>query len=198
MMPRLWAARPSSGGSSGADRTNASLVHTRQQSSVFATRPNALPSSSRRAESDGCRPPRSQVVIVMAAFALALAMLLGVVALCGMLRSESPRPHSHSLQPALTSLGPALTSLGSELTVSVNQSYVVNGPSKTCPRAFGDAVLPQSPATAVAALGVVAAVVAVAGWLVPHVVPAGRDPPRGPAAFLTGQELLTRFCLARR
>jgi len=125
----------------------------------------------------------------MAAIALALAMLLGVVAVCGLLWFVSPGPHSPQ---------PLLTSLDSELTVGVDQPYVDNGPSKACRTGFADAVLPQSLATAIAALGVVAAVVAAAGWLAPRAAPAGRDPPWGPAIFLTGQDLLTRFCLARR
>ena len=125
----------------------------------------------------------------MAAIATALAVLLAVVAHCGLLRSASPGAHAPQ---------PLLTTLRSELTVNADHPYVDNGPSKGCSKAFADAVLPQSPVTAVAALSVLPAVVTVAGWLATRVVPAGRDPPRGLTAALTGQDLLTRFCLARR
>lgn len=138
---------------------------------------------------DAGRPPRPQVVIGIATIALALAMLFGVVAVCGLLRPGHPGPHSPRS---------SLTSLDSQLTVSVDQPYVDNGRWKACRKAFAEAMLPQPPVTALAAFGMVAAVVAVAGWRTPRVVPAGRDPPRGLAPFRTGQDLLTRFCLARR
>ncbi|WP_232009980.1 hypothetical protein [Mycobacterium intracellulare] len=64
--------------------------------------------------------------------------------------------------------------------------------------AFAATVLPNSPSTALAALGLVVAVVAIAALLAQHVVLAGRGPPRGFPAALTGQDLLTRFCLSRR
>ena len=136
---------------------------------------------------DASRPPRSQVVIVIAAITLALAMLLGIVAVCGLLRSPHPGLHS-----------PRLSLTNDQLTVSVDQPYADTGSSKACRKAFGDAVLLPSPATALAGLGVVAAAGVITRRLARRLETFGRDPPRGPATFLTGQGLLTRLCLARR
>jgi hypothetical protein len=138
---------------------------------------------------DASRPSRLRSALAMAAIATALAMLLGLAALCGPLRSA----RSAANPPQLS-----LTTLRSELAVTVDHPYLGNRPSKPCQKVFAFAVLPQSPASAVAMQGVVVAVVAILGWLASRVVPAGRDPPRGLAAALTGQDLLTRFCLARR
>ena len=140
--------------------------------------------------SDACRLARLRAVTAMAAIATALAMLLAIVALCGLLRSPLSGP------PLPQTL---LTSLGSDVAVNIDHQPTVNkGPSKACRKAVVAAVISSSPTTVLAALGVAAAVVVVAGWLAPRVVPAGRDPPRESAIFLTGQEILTRFCLTRR
>jgi hypothetical protein len=133
--------------------------------------------------------PRLRSVIVMAAIATAAAMWVLVIGGHSELRSESPVSHPpHAL----------LTSLGSEFTVNIAHPHLVNDTSTAHHEAFATAVLPESPTTAMAALGVVVAVVAVTGWLAQRVVLAGRGPPRGLASVLTGQDLLTRFCLSRR
>ncbi len=107
------------------------------------------------------------------------------------LRSESSAPHpAHTF---VTSLG------GGEYTINVDHPHLVDGDSLGAhPEAFAAAVLPNSSSTALAALGFVVAVVAVAALLAHRVVLAGRGPPRGLAPALTGQDLLTRFCLSRR
>ncbi|ASQ89206.1 hypothetical protein AN931_23460 [Mycobacterium intracellulare subsp. chimaera] len=105
------------------------------------------------------------------------------------LRSESPAPHpAHSL----------VTSLGSEFTIDIAHPHLDSRSSVTHPEAFAAAVLPNSPATTAAALGVAVAVLVAVGLLWQRVMLAGRSPPGGLAAALTGQDLLTRFCLSRR
>lgn len=106
------------------------------------------------------------------------------------LRSESPAPHpAHAL----------VSSLGSEFTINIDHPHLYNYPSSAHHHeAFATAVLPHSPTTTFAALGVVVAAVAGVGLMRQQVMLAARGPPRGLAAALTGQDLLTRFCLSRR
>ncbi|WP_460691874.1 putative copper homeostasis (lipo)protein LpqS [Mycobacterium intracellulare] len=186
MMPRLLTARPMSG---RVSRASGSTCARREPTAVVGYL--AYPRRCDRGVvpiNDASRPPRSQLV-VLAAIVLALAMLLGFVAVCGLLRSAHPGPHS----PRLT-----LTSLGNQLTVSVDQPYMDTGSSKACRTAFDDAVLSPSPATVLAGWGVVAAAGAMTARQARRVETFGRDPPRGPATFLAGQGLLTRLCLSRR
>lgn len=134
--------------------------------------------------SDACRLPRLRSVIVIAA---AVWVLIGTAG-CELVRSASPAsdpPHA------------LLTSLGGEFTVTMDNAGLDRSWSHACPKTFTKVVLPR-PASALVALGVVVAGVAIAGSLAHLVLPAGRGPPRGLAAALTGQDLLTRFSLARR
>lgn len=59
------------------------------------------------------------------------------------------------------------------------------------------AALPPRAATALAALGLMAALAATTALLAPVVLPAMRGPPWVLAALLTGQQVLTRHCIAR-
>lgn len=94
---------------------------------------------------------------------------------------------------------PLLSSLGAEFAVNADHAHVVDGSTHSHhPEVFASAVLPQRAATALVALAVVVAALAVAGLLGTMVVPAGRGPPGAPARVVTGQHLLTRLCLARR
>lgn len=139
---------------------------------------------------DACRPPRLRSVGAVAAVAVAVAMWVLVIGGHSELRSESPASHpAHAL----------VTSLGNEFTINTEHAHLDNRSSSTHHHeAFATGVLPHSPATSFAALGVVAAAVLALGLLCQHVMLAGRSPPRGLAAALTGQDLLTRFCLSRR
>ncbi|MBI2702290.1 MAG: hypothetical protein HYX31_24755, partial [Mycobacterium sp.] len=86
-----------------------------------------------------------------------------------------------------------MASLGGEFTPDFDHPHLVVGDSSSShPEAFAAAVLPNSPATALVALGVVVAVVAAMGLWWQQVLLAGRSPPRGLAAVLAGQDLLTR------
>ncbi|WP_231588714.1 hypothetical protein [Mycobacterium nebraskense] len=92
-----------------------------------------------------------------------------------------------------------VTSLGSEFAVNVGHPHLSNGSSAAHHHeAFAIGVLPDGPATALVALGVVVAVVAAMGLWWQQVLLAGRSPPRGLAAVLAGQDLLTRLGLSRR
>ena len=120
------------------------------------------------------------------------AVMWGLVAVGahGGLLSE----HHHAAHPAHS----LLTSVGAEFAVDVGHTHLADGSgSSHHPEHFASAVLPRS-ATALAALGVVVAVLAVIGVLGGCVVSAGRGPPSGLALVITGRDRLTRFCLARR
>ncbi|WP_083212156.1 hypothetical protein [Mycobacterium intracellulare] len=106
-----------------------------------------------------------------------------------------PRPESLASDSSHT----VTTPVGGEFTIILDHPHLVDGDSWGIhPEAFAAGVLPNSSSAALAALGVVVAVVAVTAWLAQHLVLAGRGPPRGLATALTGQDLLTRFCLSRR
>lgn len=90
-----------------------------------------------------------------------------------------------------------VSSLGGEFTINANHAHIEN-PSATHHETFMTGVLPNAPVNAVAALSVVAAAVVAVGLFGQHLISGGRGPPRGLAAVLTGQDLLTRFCSSRR
>jgi hypothetical protein len=92
---------------------------------------------------------------------------------------------------------PSLSSLGSEFAVNAEYSRLVDGSSVACHEAVTTAVLPRS-ATASVGHGSVMAVLAITGWQAQPAVLAGRGPPGALGAARTGQDLLRRFCLARR
>jgi len=127
-----------------------------------------------------------------------LRFLVAAVAAVGMLaiaaHSDVLGPVSHSVQPAHA----VASSLGGEFAIPVGHPHVDNGPSDAHHEAFPAAMLTKSSLTNLVALGLVAALVIIAGSLAAGVVPVGRGPPGGPAGARTGQELLTRLCLSRR
>jgi hypothetical protein len=118
----------------------------------------------------------------------AAVAVIAVVGYCG-LNLSGPRP-SHTPR-ALSSW------LSSEFTVNAEHAHLVDGSPAACHGSVTTAVLPRS-GTASVARGAVTAVVAVTGWLAQPPVVAGRGPPRALGTALTGQDLLTRFCRARR
>ena len=91
----------------------------------------------------------------------------------------------------------ALTSLTGGSAVNADHTHVEHGSSLTCLELLASAVLPPLASTLVA-LGLLAAVATLAGLLVDRVVRSGRSPPRAVAAVITGRDVLTRFCVARR
>ncbi|KZS69258.1 hypothetical protein A4G26_26360 [Mycobacterium kansasii] len=105
-----------------------------------------------------------------------------------MLHSETHTRHpAHAL----------LSTVGGEFAVNVDHAHLFDGSSTDCHNVFATAVLPR-PATTLVALGAVAALIAITAALANLVVPAGRGPPKVPITALAGQDLLSRFCLARR
>lgn len=125
-----------------------------------------------------------------AGVAVAVAMWVLVFGGHSVLRSQVPASHpAHAL----------VASLGSQFAVNVDHPHVSKGsPTVEHHEAFAVGVLPNGPAAAVAALGVVVAVAAGASLVWQQNMLAGRGPPRGLRAALTGQDLLMRFCLSRR
>lgn len=126
-----------------------------------------------------CRSSAAAVVVVL------LVLLFGHSA---MLHSETHAPHPpHAL----------LSSLGGQVSVNTSHAHLLNGASAHCHNDFATAVLPRSSTTLVQ-LGVAAAVVAITTMLASLVASAGRGPPRTLASALVGQDISTRFCVARR
>jgi hypothetical protein len=123
---------------------------------------------------------------------IGLTAAVAVVAVVGYCGSNLSRPRASHATDAL------LTSLDSEFTVNAEHAHLVDGSSKACHESLTTAVLPRS-GTASIGIGAVMAVVANGGWLARPPVVAGRGPPRAAlGTALTGQDLLTRFCRARR
>jgi hypothetical protein len=118
----------------------------------------------------------------------AAVVLVAVVGHCGSNLSglrASDAPHA------------SLSSLSGELTVNPEHANLVDGSSMACHEMVTTAVLPRE-GTASVALGAVMAAVATTGRLAQPREVADRGPPRALGTALTGQDLLTRFCLARR
>ena len=90
------------------------------------------------------------------------------------------------------------TALDAERAVTLDHPHLVDGSDPSHhPEQYAAAVLPR-PATAVAALGVVMAMVVAVSALAPFVASGGRGPPLGLAPVVTGHDLLIRLCLSRR
>jgi lipoprotein LpqS len=127
--------------------------------------------------------------------ALQWRSVIAIVAVAWLLAGAAGWWLVHSQSPPPDPVHAVLTSASGEF--AVNADHVpVDCLSPACPRAIAAALLPQ-PTTVLVALGATAAVTAVADSLVHQLVPPTRGPPRGRAGALTGQDLLTRLCLAR-
>lgn len=107
-------------------------------------------------------------------------------------------PSRSGLQP-LQMAKPLLSSVSSPVAAAARQQLLLDGkPICKASKPLATAALPKSPATALLLLGTVLAGVAARDWLTKLVVAAGRGPPGAPAAPITGQDISTRLCLARR
>lgn len=142
-----------------------------------------VPISSRKFWAFGKQPRwRSSAAAVVV---MLMVLLFGHSA---MLRSETHAPHPpHAL----------LSSLGGEASVNTNHAHLLNGAFAHSHNEVATAVLPRSSTTLIQ-LGAAAAVVAITTMLASLVTPAGRGPPRALASVLVGQDISTRFCVARR
>lgn len=92
---------------------------------------------------------------------------------------------------------PLLSSLGREFAVNVDHAHLSTGSLSECHNEFPWEVTPQTTIT-LAALGVAVALIAITTALSGHVTPSGRDPPHVHPTAHSGQDLLTKICLARR
>lgn len=126
---------------------------------------------------------RSAFVAVVLCWALA-----AVVAQCWAPQLREHAGHSHY---------PRSASAGSGLAVSGNHAHLVDNSKSPCPAQAAIAVLPRV-GTAPSDLAALPAATDPVGAQAYLAVPAGRGPPSGRKSPDTGQDLLTRFCLARR
>ena len=133
------------------------------------------------------RRPRWQVIAAMTAAVAAVAMWV-LVQGHAVVRSESSASH-----PAHVSV----SSHSTDSSVHSDDAHLGHPSPGGHHEALVTAVLPHSPAPTVAALTVLVVAVAVA-FFWRQATFSGRGPPRRLAAAVTGQDLLTRFCLSRR
>jgi hypothetical protein len=137
------------------------------------------------------------LIAIAARRRLGLRLFIGVAAAVAVVAVVGHCEPNLSEPRATHTPHPLLSSMGSEFTVNAEYAHLVDGSSMACHESVATAVLPRS-ATASAGLGAVTAVVAITGWQAQPTVLAGRGPPRPLGTALTGQDLLRRFCLARR
>lgn len=154
----------------------------------MSARANARTMLSGRLRSAHPRPAVGWRFFAAVAAVVAAVAMWVLVQGHALVRSESAASHpAHAV----------VSSLGDESTTNTDHAHLGN-PSLHHHEALLSAVLPNSPAPSVAALAVVVAALAAVGFFGQQARLSGRSPPRGLAAVLTGQDLLTRFCLSRR
>ncbi|MDZ4232732.1 MAG: hypothetical protein U1C73_02985 [Dietzia sp.] len=123
--------------------------------------------------------------------AIALAIVcwvLAVTAESGVMSSDTPAPHSaHAVASAP----------GAEFAVIAEHPHVYDGSALASPETVAAAVPPRG-TTMLVALAVIAAICVLAGCRARDLLAAVRGPPGAAAVILTGQQILTRFCIARR
>lgn len=133
-----------------------------------------------------CDSRRRRLVVAVAGAVAVLA----IAGHCGLWRSV-PQPPSASKF--------FVTSLGGEFTAHAAQPRLADGlPVCKLAKVLVTAALPKSAMTALIALGAGVAAIIGTALLAQLVVPAGRGPPGALGTARTGQDLLTRLCLARR
>ncbi|QUR69948.1 hypothetical protein [Mycobacterium spongiae] len=123
--------------------------------------------------------------VVVVAFALVGAAL---AAQCWLPQPQRYRAHPNH---------PLATSVGREFVVNIDHPHVRNNSTPQCAEHFAPAVLPRSAAPGFA-VDIVAATAEGAATPIHPVVATVRGPPAGLDIARSGQDLLTRFCLARR
>lgn len=144
-----------------------------------------LSSDDRHAGAYG--PPRLRLAVVVAVAVAALA----IVGHCVPVRATAS-PHSPSQQLSAASLPIAVH--GSADQPQLAQELPMCKASKV----LAIDAIPGVSLTSLVILGVGMAALAAGGWLTRLVAPAGRSPPFARVSVLSGQDLLTRFCVARR
>ena len=92
-----------------------------------------------------------------------------------------------------------LSSVGAESAATGGHAHLVDGSTHSHhPEQSATAVVPRSASTALVALALVAAALAIMGVFDRRVVMTGRSPPPGWASIVAGRNLLIWLCLARR
>jgi hypothetical protein len=84
-----------------------------------------------------------------------------------------------------------------EWAVITDHAHVQDGSTPAVPQTIAAAVLPRA-SIGLIALGLIAAVIVLAGSCARGVLATVRGPPRALVTVLSGQQVLTRFCIARR
>lgn len=133
-----------------------------------------------------CGPSRLRFAVVLAAAVAGLA----IVGHCVPARPTT-LPFSSSSLPSV-SPGPAFSARADQ----PNLGQVL--PLCKASKVLAIDAIPKSMITALALFGLGLAALVAKGWLAQLVAPAGRSPPNARVPRLAGQELLTRFCIARR
>jgi hypothetical protein len=131
---------------------------------------------------DGPLRLRSVVAIVVVVW-----VIVGVAGCC---QTRSEPTESTSAQALFTSPS-------SEFAVNADHATADCAVSQACPQAFAPAVLPPS-ATALIALMTAVVAAVVIGSVAHCAALVRRAPPRDVLVVLSGQDVLMRFCLARR
>lgn len=122
---------------------------------------------------------------------IAAAMVVVLLSLLGhnaWLHGETRAPHQpHAL----------LSSVGGEFSVNADHAHLSNGSFTHRDNDVVAAIVPR-PSTGLVQVGVAAVAVVITAMLAGFVAPAGRGPPSLLTSVLSGQDILTRFCTARR
>lgn len=130
--------------------------------------------------------PRTATVTVVA-IVLALG-LAAVVAQCWL-----PQVHRHAAQPQ----HPVSTMVGGEFVVKGHHAHLSDNSTPPCPGQSAIAEVPRVTQPAIDSAAVAAIAEPVGAWTYLVVSPV-RGPPPWQRSAITGQDLLTRYCLARR
>jgi lipoprotein LpqS len=128
---------------------------------------------------------------------LALQLFIGVAAAVAVVAVIGHCEPSLSGQHASHAPHRLLPSPGGEFTVNAEHAHLVDASSPACHEPVMTAVLPRS-GTASVGHGAVTAAVAITGWQAQPAALTVRGPPGALGPALTGQDILRRFCLARR
>lgn len=127
----------------------------------------------------------------------ALRWVLALAATAWLLSGVAGDVHRLSLAAPDTAHSVISSTGAGAFAVNGDPAHLGGSVSPACPKLCATAVLPRW-APAWVALGLLVALGVVGGWCEQGKPQTGRSPPHGPIAALTGQDVLTRLCIARR
>lgn len=142
-------------------------------------------SDDRRVEA--CGPPRLRFAVVVAVAVVALAIVGHCVPVRAAASAFSPQQ-----QLSIASLPVPVHTSADQLQLAQER------PICKASKVFAIDAIPKVAMPALVLLVVALAALAARGWLTQLAAPAGRSPPHPCVAILSGRDLLTRYCLARR